>query len=111
MQEKLEWSIKYVLQNFPPGTEKYTEDQDSYQYSSAWVYVGQSGRALSFFKLYLNQRTLNPAKAQYYLSLAKQYIDSALAKIIHDKEDQVGFLQGNVGVYAVASVIYEATND
>ena len=63
MQERLNWSIDYVLKNFPPGTEKYKSDQDSYQYSVPWVYVGQSGRALSFFKLYLNYRSLEPVKA------------------------------------------------
>jgi hypothetical protein len=35
----------------------------------------------------LNQRALNPTKAQYYLSIAKQYIDGAIARIIHEKED------------------------
>ena len=43
-----------------------------------------------------------------YLGLAKEYIDGSLVKMRTDQDDKVGFLEGNAGVYAVASVIYDS---
>lgn len=47
-------------------------------------------------------------QALRYLGLAKEYIDGSLKKMRTDKDDLVGFLEGNAGVYAVASVIYDS---
>ncbi len=47
-------------------------------------------------------------QAMRYLGLAKQYIDGSLKNMRTDKDDLVGFLEGNSGVYAVASVIYDS---
>jgi hypothetical protein len=43
-----------------------------------------------------------------YLLLAKEYIDGSLKHMRTDQDDRVGFLEGNAGVYAVASVIYDS---
>jgi hypothetical protein len=43
-----------------------------------------------------------------YLGLAREYIDGALKQMRTDRDDAVGFLEGNAGVYATASVIYDS---
>ncbi len=43
-----------------------------------------------------------------YLLLSKEYIDGSLKHMRTDQDDRVGFLEGNAGVYAVASVIYDS---
>ena len=73
-----------------------------------WAYYGSAGRALTLFKLYLNNRQTDHAAASRYLSLAKQYIDGSLSRMRYDRPDAVGFLEGNPGVYAIASVIYDS---
>ncbi len=40
-----------------------------YNFPSYFVYYGSSGRALTFFKLYLND--INGPSASYYLTMAK----------------------------------------
>jgi hypothetical protein len=42
------------------------------------------------------------------LNLAREYIDGSLSRMRYDNLDRVGFLEGNNGIYAVASVIYDS---
>jgi hypothetical protein len=50
----------------------------------------------------------DPQQSLYYLSISKEYIDGSLSRIRTDRDDAVGFLEGNAGVYAIASVIYDS---
>ena len=47
-----------------------------YDFPVYYVYYGSAGRALTFFKLYLNDK-YGPS-ASYYLGVAKDYIDGSL---------------------------------
>jgi hypothetical protein len=76
-----------------------------------WVYLGSAGRALAFWRLYYNSYPYYPKKAMDYLDLAKEYIDGSLSRLNHDNDNYISFLNGNVGVYAIASVIYDSLGD
>jgi hypothetical protein len=46
------------------------------------------------------------------LTLAKEYIEGSLSRIVEDKfKEYVGFLNGNAGIYAVAIIIYDTIGD
>ncbi|CDW85390.1 lanc-like protein 2 [Stylonychia lemnae] len=76
-----------------------------------WVFTGSSSRALTFWKLYQNTKKTNPAKSKYYLDLARQYIEGSLKDISDKYDDFISFINGNPGVYAIASVIYDSLGD
>lgn len=73
--------------------------------------MGQSGRALTFWKLYQNLKHTDIDTAQAYLKLSVQYIESSLANVSEDYQDYVSFLYGNPGVYATAAVIYDTMGE
>lgn len=106
MVSRLEQFSKMTETNAPPSKE-YKFDA----FPMNWAYYGSSGRALTFWKLYLNTRVTDHAKAALYLALAKEYIDGALSRMRYDRDDAVGFLEGNPGVYAIASVIYDCAGE
>lgn len=54
---------------------------------------------------------MEPEKAQYYLNLAKSYIEGGLKDISNKFDDYISFVNGNVGVFSVASVIYDSLGD
>jgi hypothetical protein len=92
-----------TVENAGPGNEL-----SFYNFPSNWIYYGSAGRALTFWKLFLNYEDSDEMLALKYLGLAKEYIDGSLANMRTDQDDKVGFLEGNAGVYAVASVIYDS---
>lgn len=91
-----------TVENAPPSFEC-----DYYGEPCNWLYLGSSGRALTFWKLYHHSSKSDPIKAQWYLSLAKQYIDGALSRVSNDFDDFISFVNGNPGVFSIASVIYD----
>jgi hypothetical protein len=46
-----------------------------------------------------------------YLQQAKLYIDGSLSRIKTGFEEYISFLNGNVGVYSIASVIYDTLGE
>jgi hypothetical protein len=58
MATKLEKFIGLVTTNAPPSKEF-----PFYDFPAYWAYYGSAGRALTFWKLYLNFRDSDPAKA------------------------------------------------
>ena len=103
LKDRLETFINMTVENAGPGNEL-----SFYNFPANWIYYGSAGRALTFWKLFLNYEDSDEMLALKYLGLAKEYIDGSLANIRTDQDDKVGFLEGNVGVYAVASVIYDS---
>jgi hypothetical protein len=96
--------MNMTVENAGPGNEIQFAD-----FPANWIYYGSAGRALTFWKLYLNYAK-NPNQMDHvkYLLLSKEYIDGSLKNMRTDQDDRVGFLEGNAGVYAVASVIYDS---
>ena len=92
-----------TVENAGPGNELSFAD-----FPANWIYYGSAGRALTFWKLFQNYEQTDRMEAFKYLLLAKEYIDGSLKNVRRDKDDLVGFLEGNAGLYAVASVIYDS---
>jgi hypothetical protein len=53
-------------------------------FSVNYAYYGSAGRALTFWKLYLDNRGRDTAKAGQYLALAKDYIDGSVKRMRFD---------------------------
>ena len=95
--------MNMTVENARPGNELQFAN-----FPSNWIYYGSAGRALTFWKLFLNYEKTNQLDSLKYLLLSKEYIDGSLKHMRTDQDDLVGFLEGNAGVYAVASVIYDS---
>jgi lantibiotic modifying enzyme len=96
----LEEYSSYVEKNSPPSYECDFEGHCNF------VFTGSAGRALAFWRLYKYN------KNSRYLTLAKEYIEGSLSRIVEDKfKEYVGFLNGNAGIYAVAIIIYDTIGD
>ena len=104
-QDKLEDYLKAYIDMTVKGAPPEKEFP-FYSFPPYYVYYGSAGRALTFFKLYLNDRA-GPS-ATYYLGQAKAYIDGSLGRIQLGRSEEVGFIEGNPGVWAVASVVYDS---
>ena len=101
MQDYMKAFVDMTVKNAPPEYEF-----PFYDFPGYYVYYGSAGRALTFFKLYLNDK--NGPSASYYLQTAKLYIDGSLGRMTFGRWEEVGFLEGNPGVWAIASVIYDS---
>lgn len=106
MQLRLDQFIGITTTQAPPSKEFTYAD-----FSVNYAYYGSAGRALTFWKLYLDNRGKDTAKAAQYLALAKDYIDGSVNRMRFDQENLVGFLEGNNGIYAIASVIYDTLGE
>lgn len=51
---------------------------------------------------------MDETKAREYLIVAKDYIEGSLSRMRYDRNDAIGFLEGNPGIWAIAAVIYDA---
>lgn len=103
MQARLDQFLNLTLANAPPEKEFKFANFPSY-----WVFYGSAGRALTMWKLYINYKDTDPEKANYYVNKAKEYIDGSLSRMRYDRDDAVGFLEGNAGVFAIAAVVYDS---
>lgn len=103
MKHRMDQFVNLTYTSAPP-----TVEFEFANFPMNWAYYGSAGRALTFWKLYLNFKETDQDKARIYLTWAKEYIDGSLSRMRYDRSDAVGFLEGNPGVYAIASVIYDS---
>lgn len=50
-------------------------------------------------------------KALEYIYIAREYIEGSLQRISYDFDEFISFINGNVGVYSIASVIYDTLGE
>eukprot|EP00347_Sterkiella_histriomuscorum_P003864 403362648 len=103
MSQRLEQYVNMTLINAPPDFKC-----DYYGQPCNWLFVGSSSRALTFWKLYQNYKDSSKSKSAYYLDLAHQYIEGSLKDVSNDFNEYISFVNGNVGLFAIASVIYDS---
>jgi hypothetical protein len=65
--------MSMTVENAGPGNEIQFAD-----FPANWIYYGSAGRALTFWKLFLNNEKTNEMDSLKYLLLAKEYIDGSL---------------------------------
>ena len=80
MQLRLDQFIKITTEAAPPTIEFQVGD-----FPTNWVFYGSAGRALTFWKLYLDFKGRDQAKSEEYLNLAKEYIDGSLERLRYDQ--------------------------
>jgi hypothetical protein len=95
-----------MVEDAPPTFECYY-----YGEPCNWFFLGSSGRAMTFWRLYYTTLETDPVKAADYLAMAKSYIDGSLSRISTEFDEYISFVNGNVGVYSIASVIYDALGE